>query len=118
MFVEEKEVGEVQVRPTTPALRLSEAIRAGVRHSPLQARNSLYYRDTDRASCVWGAAAIGFAGGLVACLNHKASSLHGESNSGAGAAFSKAHGFSIMCANDSLGWTREQIAGWLESQGL
>lgn len=115
MFVEEKPQGEITEAPAK-VLKLSEAIRIGAAQYP-QCCDGCYF--IDGTACVWGAAAIGFgAHGTDYDINDAASTLHSSSFTGkAHFAFRNAHGYSIMEANDRHGWSREEVADWLEAQG-
>lgn len=104
MFVEHKEVGEVAKAPAK-ITKLSEAIRIGARLRPQC--TAVFF--SDGASCAIGAAmeATGIAYGDTPNTGelHKLFPALDE------------FAMSIYAKNDD-GWTREQIADWLEKQGL
>jgi hypothetical protein len=114
MFVEHKEAGEVSEAPAK-TLKMSEAIRIGARYRP-QAFGSL----TDGfGTCALGAAIEGIFGpwsvmtsGGRTCQHLDA--IYGERYR----AVKNVGGFGIVNLNDELKWSREQIADWLEAEGL
>lgn len=106
-------IGDV-VRNDTPqkALKLSQLIRIGCK-ATTQLRCKDYISANGRSACVWGAVAIALGGG-----RELAAKLHWEDfYKEARRAFFAAHNYTPLSANDRYGWTREQIADWLESQG-
>ena len=110
MFVEHKEAGEVKEAPAK-VLKLSEAMRIGATLRP-KGRIDLFY---DGKSCALGAAFEGATGRTCNCNNYDAVRdvfpvL--KKNYGRGNLMKE-----IYDRNDNLGYTREQIADWLESQG-
>jgi hypothetical protein len=114
-------VSEDTTTTAAPAMKLSEAIRAGAVKCPQT--TGTYYRDG--ATCALGAAYEGAFGQmpatgylsvyerLVALFPALRTPYDGDGDSESWDLRD-----AIMHRNDSLGWTREQIADWLESQGL
>lgn len=106
MFVEEKTQGEPQpVKVGT--LKLSAAIRIGAALRP-QGQRRLY---RDGKSCALGAAIEGRGHDLKNVPWYDYQRILQD-------VWGKPIGDEIVERNDQLGHTREQIADWLESQGL
>lgn len=109
MFVEHKEAVEITEAPAK-VLKLSEAMRIGAKIRP----QTKHFWHKDGKSCALGAAYEAMAGR--------------PSSSGTDFRDHKKMNEWFPCMpsmqtkiherNDDLGWTREQIADWLESQGL
>ncbi len=111
MFVEHKEVGEVQPhreRLPQPITKLSQAIREGAKLRP-QCK-SRYFSDYGE-SCALGAAAEAIYGAnRMTFKTEQIDSL---------GALVPSHDFiSQIIGKNDCGWSRERIADWLESQGL
>ena len=111
MFVEEKEIGEAQVKPTTPPLKFSTAIRLGALMSE-QHRGSFF--GGRGGSCAIGAAVLATIG------KDRFSSMGAHEMR----QWLKSYGITdrikdrIVHRNDAENWSREGIANWLESKGL
>ena len=109
MFVTEKSPGEVALPsreaglPTQP-MKLSEAIRIGAKLRPQSFRG--FFRDG--GSCALGAAVHAKTGRASPDFPTNWEEFFGVPNGLCG---------EIINLNDRKGWTREQIADWLESQG-
>jgi hypothetical protein len=109
MFVEHKEVGEVQPHrenASTP-LKLSAAIRIGALMHP-QGRHLVY---SHGKTCALGAAIAGRGGDLGREDYEYRESVLPD-------VWGTPLAEEIIARNDFNGWTREQIADWLESKGL
>lgn len=107
MFVETKEVGEVQQAPTTE--KLSDAIRRGCKVRPVQCRGT-YFNGRD-AACALGAAYEGLDchdyKGRVSLPTYLSRRLN----------MPEAVIAEVIFRNDFDKQSRESIADWLESQG-
>lgn len=95
-------------------MKLSEAVREGCKRGP-QLKCDLYVLPSG-ASCFYGAAMLGLGMGDGYSLSSLMTRL--PSAQAAMYAFQDAHGYTPMDANDTRGWTREQIADWMESKGF
>jgi hypothetical protein len=125
MFTTEKSLGELPSSKSREPLpeeitKVSQAIRIGAKLRP---QGTAYYFEHGR-SCALGAAyeaIYGHPGVECAAGSHRDSSgemLGVRLGNHFGQPFFNADlDYKIVCKNDS-GWTREQIADWLESQGL
>lgn len=95
-------------------LKLSEAIRIGARIRP----QGKVHAFMDGKSCAWGAAWEGLGNPYDETVGYghilwAGPAAWGEANS----VMTAKLGVGVALHNDS-DWTREQIADWLESQGL
>ncbi len=116
MFVDEKQQGEA--KPVQVGmLKLSQAIRIGARMGK-QIRCKPYIVGTN--SCALGSAMLALGMNDATYKGHYGTTglekLHPQAFEALNA-FSRKVGFPIQHANDYQGWTREQVADWLESQG-
>lgn len=99
-----KELEQVTLKP-------SAALRIGIALRPRQAFMTWF--DKDNGSCAMGAMYQGMFGSVSRPERGWASRLHQHNPKMTVDLISR-----IMNMNDSYGSTREQIADWLEAQGL
>lgn len=112
-----------------PAIRLSTAIRKGIEHFPVQAKEAFFRRGREgQGACALGCAIYAVYGTtgdeMIDELVDAYPELWQEEHHIQPDGMSKAKIDTetlkdvIVTLNDDHGWSREQIADWLESEGL
>lgn len=119
MFVEEKTQGEPQTaEQANRKLKLSEAIRIGARLTE-QMKGDQFMREVNGScrTCAIGAALVGFAGSVEEALRLRFKS-YGADLAVKKFGLSDEEVMRISNAYERSERSREEVADWLEAQGL